>query len=204
MSQRLPTFQLTRLLNVWFASYLAGDMLNLSALTAGPIGSVFEMNLIAVSVNLIVMKSSGQLTVITLNGCSTHLWPLITTDSGRGFAPYGGCCFRYSSTWLNDDASTTVFCEAANIINSRPKTKCNDDADNLEPLTANHLLDLKGNYSYPWANPIEGNLYQRKWRAVMCYVNTVWKRRLKEYLPDLQRRQKWPDVKPNIRIGDMV
>ena len=109
-----------------------------------------------------------------------------------------------SSTRLTDDVLTTVFCEAENIINSRPITKCSDDANDLEPLTPNHLLVLKGNYSYPWTNPNEGNLYQRKWRAVQCYVNTFWKRWLREYLPDLQRRQKWQDVKPNIRIGDMV
>ena len=74
----------------------------------------------------------------------------------------------------------------------------------LDPLTPNHLLVLKGNYSYPWTNPKEGNVYQRKWRAVQQFVNQFWKRWLSEYLPELQRRQKWLNVMPNIRIGDVV
>ena len=60
-----------------------------------------------------------------------------------------------SSTRLTYDVLTTVFCEAENIINSHPIIKCSDDANDLEPLTPNHLLVLKGNYSYPWANPNE-------------------------------------------------
>ena len=87
---------LTRLLIVWFVSFLAGDILNLSALTTEPIWSVPEMNLIVASVILIVMTSSGQLAIVTLNGWLSRLWPLTTADSGRGwFAPCGACCLRY-------------------------------------------------------------------------------------------------------------
>ena len=53
----------------------------------------------------------------------------------------------HSSVRLSDDVLNTVFCEAENIVNSRPMTKVSDDATDSEPLTPNHLLMLKGNFS---------------------------------------------------------
>ena len=110
----------------------------------------------------------------------------------------------HNSDRLSDDVLATVFCDVENIINSRPITKCSDDIGDNEPLTPNHLLVLKGNYSFPWTNPRDGNLYQRKWRHVQHFVNLFWKRWLKEYLPELQNRQKWQNVMPNVRVGDVV
>ena len=110
----------------------------------------------------------------------------------------------HPSSRLSDDVLTTVFCESENIVNSRPITKCSDDASDDEPLTPNHLLIMNGNYSHPWTTPMAGNMYQRKWRQVQHFVHSFWKRWLKEYLPELNRRQKWHNEKPNICTGDIV
>ena len=90
---------------------------------------------------------------------------------------------------LSDDVLATVFCEAENIVNSRPLTKCSDNVLDCDPLTTNHLLVLKGNYSFPWTNLKDGNMYQRKWRYVQHFVQLFWSRWTREYLPELHRRQ---------------
>ena len=110
----------------------------------------------------------------------------------------------HSSVRLSDDVLNTVFCEAENIVNSRPMTKVSDDATDSEPLTPNHLLMLKGNFSYPWTNVKDGNMYQRKWRHVQYFANLFWKRWVREYLPELHRRQKWLNEMPNVRKDDVV
>lgn len=45
---------------------------------------------------------------------------------------------------LDDDGLQTVMCEVEAILNDRPITKLSDDPNDLEPLTPNHLLLLKG------------------------------------------------------------
>ena len=50
---------------------------------------------------------------------------------------------------LNDECLQTVMCEVEAVINSRPLTKSSDDVDDLEPLTPNHLLLLKGKPALP-------------------------------------------------------
>ena len=110
----------------------------------------------------------------------------------------------HSSPRLSDDVLNTVFCEAENIVNSRPMTKVSDDTTDSEPLTPNHLLMLKGNFSYPWTNVKDGNMYQRKWRHVQYFANLFWKRWVREYLLELHRPQKWLNKMPNVRKDDVV
>ena len=110
----------------------------------------------------------------------------------------------HRSPRLSDDVLATVFCEAENIVNSRPLTKCSDNVLDCDPLTPNHLLVLKGNYSFPWTNLKDGNMYQRKWRYVQHFVRLFWSRWTREYLPELHRRQKWQQEMPNVQKGDIV
>ena len=90
---------------------------------------------------------------------------------------------------LSDEVLATVFCEAENIINSRPITKVSDDMHDDDPLTPNHLLMLNGNYSFPWAATHKTDAYRRQWRHAQFIVGHFWKRWVKEYLIELNRRQ---------------
>ena len=45
---------------------------------------------------------------------------------------------------LDDEHLTTVFCEVESVVNNRPITRCTESANDIEPLTPNHLLLLKG------------------------------------------------------------
>ncbi|KAK0132603.1 hypothetical protein N1851_032471 [Merluccius polli] len=44
----------------------------------------------------------------------------------------------------------------------------------------------------------------RRWKQVQYLSNLFWKRWTKEYLPQLQERQKWTGIKRNFVVGDIV
>jgi hypothetical protein len=48
------------------------------------------------------------------------------------------------------------------------------------------------------------NYCRRRWRQVQCMADLFCRRWIKEYLPLLQERQKWHEVKRNLKIGDVV
>ena len=45
---------------------------------------------------------------------------------------------------------------------------------------------------------------RKRWRAVQYLANEFWTRWRKEYLLNLQQRQKWTAVRPNLRVDDIV
>ena len=106
---------------------------------------------------------------------------------------------------LDDECLQTVMCEVEAVINSRPLTKSSDDIDDLEPLTPNHLLLLKGKPALPPGVFQKEDLYsKRRWRQVQYISDIFWKRWSREYLPLLQERQKWLEKKRNVKEGDVV
>ena len=111
------------------------------------------------------------------------------------------------SQQLDDEALRTLFTEAENIVNSRPLTIDNlSDPDAPAPITPNHLLTFKskvvlpppGNFSRP-------DLYsRRRWRRIQYLSDQFWHRWQLEYCLLQQKRQKWNNVSPNSRVGDIV
>ena len=95
--------------------------------------------------------------------------------------------------------------EAEAIINGQPLTPISDDPKDVECLTPNHLLLLKSNQSMSPGVFDKQDLYSvRRWRQVQFLANLFWKRWSKEYLPTLQKRNKWADPRLNFAIGDLV
>ena len=109
-----------------------------------------------------------------------------------------------SNPRLTDDVLETVFCESENILNSRPLVRSSNDPEDCDPITPNHLLLLRGNHSLPWAIVHEGNTYRRRWILAQHIVQEFWKRFIREYIPELNRRQKWLNPQPNLSVGDLV
>lgn len=106
---------------------------------------------------------------------------------------------------LDDNALHTVFCEAEPILNDRPLTKLSDDSNDLEPLTPNHLLLLKGKPAMPPGVFEPHDLYVKKsWTQVQYIADLFWKRWVREYLPLLQERQKWQKKRRCLNVGDIV
>lgn len=106
---------------------------------------------------------------------------------------------------LDDESLETVMCEVEAILNNRPLTTTSGDPNDLEPLTPNHLLQLKVQPSFPPGVFQKDDLYsRRRWRQVQYISDLFWTRRVKEYLPMMQARQKWNRTKRNFKVGDIV
>ena len=106
---------------------------------------------------------------------------------------------------LTDDNLHTLLCEVEGILNSRPITRSSGDGKDLEALTPNHILLLKGQPILPPSLSEETDQYlKRRWKQVQYLANLFWRRWIKEYLPQLQERQKWLIPQRNVQIGDIV
>ena len=108
---------------------------------------------------------------------------------------------------LDDESLRTLLSEAASIVNSRPLSVTTlNDPTALQPLTPNHLLTMKTNIVLPPPGEFSSNdKYSRKrWRRVQHLCDVFWQRWKKEYLSQLQERQKWCKSSRNMKIGDIV
>lgn len=106
---------------------------------------------------------------------------------------------------LDEEGLQTFFCECEAILNSRPITTPSNDINDLEALTPQHLLLLKTNPNLPPGVFDEHDTYARKrWRQVQYMSDLFWKRWTREYLPQLQKRQKWNHTARNFSQGDVV
>jgi hypothetical protein len=134
--------------------------------------------------------------------CASHMggsWERLIRTVRKVFAGLSDINAR-----LDDDMLETLFCETESIINGRPITKCSNDVNDLSALTPNHLLLLR---ELPLLAPgkfDDVDLYKRRWRCVQHLAQEFWRRWLREYLPELQKRQKWINKCPNLKVGDLV
>ncbi|XP_057687730.1 uncharacterized protein LOC130913275 [Corythoichthys intestinalis] len=106
---------------------------------------------------------------------------------------------------LDDEGLQTVLCEAEAILNSRPITTISEQPDDLEALTPNHILLLKGKPVLPPGLFEKKDLYiRRRWKQVQYMADLFWTRWISEYLPMMQERQKWSMQRRNLVPGDIV
>jgi hypothetical protein len=106
---------------------------------------------------------------------------------------------------LDDEGLRTVMYEVTSIVNSRPLTSTGDVTSSL-PLSPNMLLTMKSNVVLPPPGDFsDADKYCRKrWRRVQYIANTFWERWRKEFICQLQQRQKWYRPKRNFKVGDIV
>ena len=106
---------------------------------------------------------------------------------------------------LTDEALQTFLCIVENVINNRPLTVVSDDPNDLEPLTPNHILQLRSGPTLPPGKFVRQDLYcRRRWRQVQYLADIFWLRWLKEYLPTLQLRSKWLQKQDNVAEDSVV
>jgi hypothetical protein len=106
---------------------------------------------------------------------------------------------------MTNDSLNTLFCEIESILNSRPLTTISDDPNDLEPLTPNHILLMKCGPTYPPGLFSSTDLYiRRRWKQVQYLADLFWSRWKKEYVVNLQKRQKWFQSQPSHSVGDLV
>lgn len=106
---------------------------------------------------------------------------------------------------LDDECLQTALCEVESILNARPITVSSGDSGDPEPLTPNHLLLLKGQPVLPPGLFSKQESYsRRRWKQFQYLSDLFWKRWAREYLPLLQERRRWNEVKRNLKPGDIV
>lgn len=106
---------------------------------------------------------------------------------------------------VDDEALSTIFCEVEAMLNDRPITPSSEDPNDLEALTPNHLLLLKGKPILPPGLFDKRETYgKRRWKQVQYISDLFWKRWTKEYLPIMQQRQKWNRPQRSFSVGDLV
>ena len=105
----------------------------------------------------------------------------------------------------SEEQLQTLMCEVENTLNSRPLTKVSNDPSDLNVITPNDLLQPRNQEQYPTGKFTEEDKYaRRRWRQVQFMADMFWKRWVREYLPTLQRRQKWLYPQRNYKVGDVV
>lgn len=110
-----------------------------------------------------------------------------------------------SSSRLTHEVLSTLMAEVTAIINARPLVPISSDPDSPFLLTPASLLTQKVcTYPPPPGTFDSKDLHRQQWRQVQHLANTFWNRWRCEYLPTLQNRSKWQDVRPNLKKGDLV
>ena len=102
---------------------------------------------------------------------------------------------------LTDEELLSFMCEVERIMNDRPLTRMGDDPRDETPLTPSHLLLLRGNSCRPTT---EANHVRRRWQVIQDIANKFFEQFVSEYLPELQIRHKWCDVKESLQVNDVV
>ena len=107
---------------------------------------------------------------------------------------------------LTEDVLATALAEVENILNSRPLTDMSYDPTDAEPLTPNHLLLLREGPPAPVDNITDKALSygKKRWLQAQYLASLFWTRWRREYLPLLQRRNKWTTPKENVMVNDIV
>ena len=106
---------------------------------------------------------------------------------------------------IDEETLSTLFCEIEAILNNRPLNYVSTSSGNLEPLTPAHLLLLRGGMCLVPGEYSDADSFSRhRWRQVQYLAGQFWTRFKREYLPALQKRQKWTHVSRNMTEGDIV
>ncbi|MBM6549342.1 DDE-type integrase/transposase/recombinase, partial [Streptococcus dysgalactiae subsp. equisimilis] len=112
-------------------------------------------------------------------------------------------CTLMTEQPVSDETLSTVFVEIERILNNRPIVPMlRDDVDAVS-LCPNDLLLLRGNDGVRLNDTI-AERYRRRWKQLQYLASVFWKRWTHEYLPTLQRRQKWINEHRNFKEGDVV
>ena len=106
--------------------------------------------------------------------------------------------------FASDETLTTLMCEVEAVINSRPLTRVTDDPDDLRPLTPSMLLTLKGSIGMITKTCAEDLYARKRWKQVQYLTDLFWRRWTREYLPTLQRLQRWQTLRQDLKEGDIV
>ncbi|GFU49715.1 integrase catalytic domain-containing protein [Trichonephila clavipes] len=99
----------------------------------------------------------------------------------------------------------TIITQIEGILNSRPITPLSEDIDDLEALTAGHFLIgrlITSIYEPNLLDKTENTLCW--WQKLTKIVQHIWTKWSRDYLNNLQQRNKWQFHKYNVKLNTMV
>ena len=105
---------------------------------------------------------------------------------------------------LHFEELSTVLTQIEAMLNSRPLISLSNDPNDLQALTPSHFLTGSTLNGLP--DPPDNHCMPltRRWSLVQSISNDFWKRWSTEYLPMLQRRDKWTKDESCLNINDLV
>ncbi|XP_073492566.1 uncharacterized protein [Aquarana catesbeiana] len=112
---------------------------------------------------------------------------------------------RATASKLTHETLTTFMAEVSAVMNARPLTSIPNDPEDPFLLTPSTLLTQKVEaITAPPVNLDTKDLYRCQWKRVQVLADTFWNKWKKQYLSNLQTRNKWQDSKPNLQPGAIV
>ena len=106
---------------------------------------------------------------------------------------------------LTDKVLKTTFSLVDYALNSRPLTPISADSSDLGAITPNHFLIGNRATAIPSTVGVDKFDHRKRYTRAQSYANTIWSRRIKAYVPALNRRSKLqtPAVH-HLKISDWV
>lgn len=108
-----------------------------------------------------------------------------------------------SSTTLSYEEFATVLTEVEAVLNSRPLTSLSSDPRDCSALSPGHFLIGRQLTAHPGPEVSNPSLTNR-WAVVEKMHQTLWDKWSREYLNELQKRNKWQHESTRLKEGDVV
>ncbi|TKS64949.1 ATP-binding cassette sub-family A member 2 [Collichthys lucidus] len=106
---------------------------------------------------------------------------------------------------VSEEVLSTVLVEVEGILNSKPLGYSSSDLADPDPVTPNLLLMGRRDASLPQAAYGSSELLgRRRWRHSQVLADWFWSQFTRQYLPNLQRRQKWRTPTFNLAVDQVV
>lgn len=106
---------------------------------------------------------------------------------------------------LTHEELHTLLKQVEAVLNSRPLTAISSSMDDLESITPGHFLIGRPLLAIPEPLMCDMNVNNAKrWELVKTLHQHFWKIWSRDYLTELQRRYKWENKSPNIKVGEIV
>ncbi len=142
--------------------------------------------------------------------CSCEFNPPHSSHRGGSWEHMIGVALRILNCILlrehapfSNEVLCTLMTEVSAIINARPFIPVSTDPQSPFILTPAMLLTQKGAVLSPPGEFSDRDLLNQ-WRQAQALANEFWHRWKREYLPTLQSRRKWHEMRHNLQEGDII
>ena len=99
----------------------------------------------------------------------------------------------------------TYFAEVERVINNRPITAISSSPDDWAALTPSAIpTGSLGPTDESSEKLLKAETYKSAWKKTQFLTERFWHQWSRQYLPLLQKKQKWFGTVPNFKVGDLV